>query len=597
MTKIRSLLMTFAFAALFAQPAMADPKPGIAMHGEPALAVDFKSLPYANPDAPQGGSLRQAVTGTFDSLNPFIVKGNPMQGARTYVVEGLLARNWGEAFSLYGLLAESIDVSDDRQVFTFKIRPQAKFSDGSPVTAADVQFSLETLRDHGRPNFKNNYSKISKIEIADNHTITFHQDKGDRELPMIIGLMPILSKAQWQGKAFETSSLDPIIGSGPYVFGDIKPGESVTLTKNPNYWGKDLPINKGLWNFDTLRFDYFRDGNAAFEAFKKGDADMRLESDPVKWATAYKFPAVDEGKVKLETYAAKTPAPTSGFAFNTRKPIFADVHVREALVDVFDFEWANANLFSNLNTRVYGFYSGSVLSSQGKAADAAELAVLGEAAKTLRPDFLDGSYRLPVSNGSGRDRKQFKNAVELFAQAGWKVGNNGRMTSEKGEIFKFAITIAGPDMEKLALHFQRSLQLIGISLEINKVDDTAFKRLQTTYDYDMIPVTWYNSLSPGNEQTLYFGSYGKTTEGTRNYPGIAEPAVDHAIEAMLHATTQEDFAAAVRAEDRLLTAGFYIVPLFASPQWVGRWVHTGSNGPDKQPLTGFEGTTLWAEDK
>ena len=595
MTKIRSLLMAAAFATLFAPPAMADPKPGIAMHGEPALA-DFKSLPYANPDAPQGGTLRQAVTGTFDSLNPFIVQGNPVQGARTYVVEGLLARNWGEAFSLYGLLAESIDVSDDRQIFAFKIRPQAKFSDGSPVTAADVQFSLETLRDHGRPNFKNNYSKISKVEIVDDHTITFHQDKGDRELPMIIGLMPILSKAQWQGKDFETSSLDPIIGSGPYVFGDIKPGESVTLTKNTNYWGKDLPINKGLWNFNTLRFDYFKDGNAAFEAFKKGDADIRLESDPVKWATAYKFPAVDEGKVKLETYTAKTPAPTSGFAFNTRRALFADVRVREALVDIFDFEWANANLFNNLNKRVYGFYSGSALSSQGKPTDAAELAVLGDNKGGLRPDMLDGTYKLPLSDGSGHDRKWLRKSVDLLSQAGWKVSDNG-LINDKGDQFSFAITIAGPEMEKLALHYQRSLQLIGIKMDIKKVDDTQFKRLQTTYDYDMIPVTWYNSLSPGNEQTLYFGSYGKTTEGTRNYPGIADPAVDHAIEVMLHATSQEDFAAAVRAEDRLLTAGFYTVPLFASPQWVGRWVHTGSNGADKQPLTGFEGTTLWAEDK
>jgi peptide/nickel transport system substrate-binding protein len=596
MTKIRSLLMTTLLAALFAPPAMADPKPGIAMHGEPALAADFKFLPYANPDAPQGGTLRQAVTGTFDSLNPFIVSGNPVQGVRTYVVEGLLARNWGEAFSLYGLLAESIDVSDDRQTFTFKIRPQAKFSDGSPVTAADVQFSLETLRDHGRPNFKNNYSKISKIEITDDHNITFHQDKGDRELPMIIGLMPILSRAQWQGKDFETSSLDPVIGSGPYVLGDIKPGESITLAKNSNYWGKDLPINKGLWNFDTLRFDYFKDGNAAFEAFKKGDADIRLESDPVKWATAYKFPAVDEGKVKLETYSAKTPAPTAGFAFNTRRPLFADVRVREALVDIFDFEWANANLFNNLNKRVYGFYSGSELSSQGKPVDAGELAVLGDNKGGLRADMLDGTYKLPLSDGSGHDRKWLRKTVDLLSQAGWKVSDNG-LSNGKGEQFSFTITIAGPEMEKLALHYQRSLQLIGVKMEIKKVDDTQFKRLQTTYDYDMIPVTWYNSLSPGNEQTLYFGSYGKTTEGTRNYPGIADPAVDHAIEAMLHATTQEDFAAAVRAEDRLLTAGFYTVPLFASPQWVGRWVHTGSNGADKQPLTGFEGTTLWAEDK
>ncbi|MDE2384241.1 MAG: ABC transporter substrate-binding protein [Alphaproteobacteria bacterium] len=594
MTKIRSLMIFALLAGVFVQPAFAAPKGGIAMHGEPALPDGFTSLPYANPDAPQGGMLRQALTGTFDSLNPFIVKGNAAQGGRTYVFESLMARNWGEPFSLYGLLAQSIDVSDDRQVFTFKIRPEAKFSDGTPVTAADVQFSLETLRDHGRPNFKNNYSKISKIETPDDHTITFTQEKGDRELPLIIALMPILPKAQWAGKDFEASSLEPMVGSGPYKFGEIKPGESVTLVKNPDYWGKALPINKGVWNFETLRFDYYKDANATFEAFKKGDADIRIETDPVRWSTGYKFPAVDEGKVKLETYVSKMPAPTNGLAFNTRKPLFADARVREALTMAFDFEWANANLFNNLNKRIYGYYSGSMLSSQGKAADAAELAVLGDAAKTLRPDMLDGSYKLPVTDGSGHDRKVLHKAVDLLASAGWKIGDNG-LVNDKGEGFAFTITIPGPEQEKIALHYQRMLQLIGIKVDVKKVDDTQFKQLQTTYDYDMIPVTWYNSLSPGNEQTLYFGSGGKTAQGTRNYPGIADPAVDHAIEAMLHAQSQEDFAAAVRAEDRLLVAGFYIVPFYTNDQWVGRWTRTGSNPPDKQPLPGFEATTLWAQ--
>ena len=592
MKKIRRLVFSTLICGALTQAAFATPKGGIAMHGEPALPDEYKSLPYANPNAPQGGILKQALTGTFDSLNPFIVKGNVATGARTYVFESLMGRNWGEAFSLYGLLAQSIDVSEDRQVFTFKIRPEAKFSDGSAVTAADVQFSLETLRDHGRPNFKGNYGKITQIETPDDHTITFHQDKGDRELPMIIALMPILPKAQWAGKDFEATSLEPMIGTGPYVFGDVKAGESVTLKKNPNYWGKDLAFNKGLWNFDTLRFDYYKDANAAFEAFKKGDADIRIESDPVRWSTGFKFPAVDDGKVKLETYVSKLPAATTGFAFNTRKPIFADPRVREALVDAFDFEWANANLFNNLNKRIYGYYSGSSLSSQGKAVDAGELAVLGDNKGGLRADMLDGSYRLPVSDGSGRDRKMLKKAVDLLGAAGWKIGDTG-LVNDKGEAFAFTITIQNPDQEKIALHFQRSLQMIGIKAEVKKIDDTQFKQQQTSYDYDMIPVAWYNSLSPGNEQTLYFGSSGKTTPGTRNYPGIADPAVDHAIEAMLHAKSQEDFEAAVRAEDRLLVAGFYIVPFYAPDQWVARWSQIGSNPPDKQPLPGFEGTTLW----
>ncbi len=596
MSQIRKILalMTLVFALV--APAWAAPKHGIAMHGEPALAEDFTFLPYANPAAPQGGILRQAVVGTFDNLNPFIVKGNTATGARTYVFESLMGRNLAEPFSLYGLLAESIDVSDDRQTFTFKIRSQAKFSDGTAVTAADVQFSLETLRDHGRPNYKNNYSKISKIEIMDDHTITFHQEKGDLELPLVIALMPILPKAAWVGKDFEASSLDFILGSGPYMFSEVKPGESVTLKKNSNYWGKDLAINKGLWNFDKLRFDYYKDGNSAFEAFKKGDADIRQESDPVLWSTAYNFPAAKDGRVKLETYVAKLPAPAFGFGFNTRKAIFSDVRVREALTYAFDFEWANANLFAGLDKRIYGYYSGSMMSSLGKKAEEAELSVLGDAAKTLRPDMLDGTYKLPVSDGSGHDRKLLKKTIDLLAAAGWKVTDAG-LINGMGEALAFTITIQNPEQEKIALHFQRTLQLIGVKVEVKKVDDTAFKQLQTTYDYDMIPMSIYNSLSPGNEQTLYFGSYGRETQGTRNYSGIADPAVDHAIEAMLRAKGQAEFEAAVHAEDRLLVSGFYMVPLYAVDQWVGRWSRIGSNPADKQPLAGFETTTLWFENK
>ena len=599
MKKIRSLALVsiiLLIVTAMSQPLWAEPKYGMAMHGDPALPADFKSLPYTNPQAPQGGVLKQAIFGTYDSLQPYIVRGNPASVIRPYMYESLMGRNWGEAFTLYGLIAETIDVSDDRQVFTFKLRPESKFSDGTPITSADVQFSMETLRDHGRPSYKNNFSKIVKIEIPDAQTITFTQDKGDRELPMIVGLMPILSKAYWQGKDFEASSLIPPISSGPYVVADVKPGESLILKKNPNYWGKDLPINKGMWNFDTLRFDWYKDASSVFEAFKKGDADIRIESEPSRWSTGYDFPAVKNGDVKLETYTAQTPAPAFGFVFNTRRAIFADVKTREALVYVFDFEWANANLFNNMNNRIYGYFSGSALSSLGKPADAAELTVLGEAAKTLRADFLDGSYKLPVTDASGHDRKVLRKATDLLAQAGWKAAD-GALKNDKGEALAFIITVQNGDQEKLALHYQRSLALIGAKVEVKRVDDTQFKQLQTAYDYDMIPATIYNSLSPGNEQTLYFGSYGREQQGTRNYAGIHDAGVDKAIEAMLQARSKEEFEAAVRAEDRLLTSGFCFVPLSAPNQWVGRWVHIGSMPPDKQPLTGFEATTLWSEAK
>jgi peptide/nickel transport system substrate-binding protein len=594
MTIARSLTQLLAVGLLvtvFHSAAQATPQHGIAMHGEPALTADFKNLPYVNPDAPQGGSLRQAITGSFDSLSPFIVKGTPVMGVRTYVFESLMGRNWDEPFSLYGLLAESIDVSDDRQTFTFKIRPEAKFSDGKPVTAADVVFSVETLRDKGRPNFKNSYSKVTKMETPDDHMVIFHQDVGDRELPLIVGVMPIIPKHAWEGKAFDESSLDPMIGSGPYVISEVRVGESITYKKNPEYWGKDMALGKGLWNFETVRYDYYRDANAAFEAFKKGDADIRTEGDPTRWATGYDFPAAKDGKVILEKIQQRSPAPTSGFAFNTRRKIFEDSRVREALMTAFDFEWANANLFSNAYQRTYGYYSGSELSSKGKPIDEAEKAVLGAAAAKLRADFQDGSYALPVSDGSGRDRKTLRKAVALLSEAGWKIGD-ADLVNAAGEPFAFTISIQTKDQEKIALHYQRTLQQIGIKAEVRIVDSAQFSSLQKTYDYDMIPATWFNSLSPGNEQKFYFGSEGRTIEGTRNYPGIADPAVDAAIAALLTAKGREEFSAAVRALDRLLVAGFYIIPFYdAGGQWVARWNSIGR--PENQPLPGFEATSLW----
>ena len=403
--------------------------------------------------------------------------------------------------------------------------------------------------------------------------------------------MPIIPKYAWEGKAFDESSLDPMIGSGPYVISEVKAGESITYRKNPEYWGKGLALGKGLWNFETVRYDYYRDANAAFEAFKKGDADIRTEGDPTRWTTGYDFPAVKDGKVALEKIAQRSPAPTSGLAFNTRRKIFEDPRVREALMIAFDFEWANANLFSNAYQRTYGYYSGSELSSKGKPINEAEKAVLGAAAAGFRADFQDGSYALPVSDGSGRDRKALRKAVGLLGEAGWTVGDSG-LVNAAGEPFGFTISINTKDQEKIALHYQRTLQQIGIKAEVRIVDSAQFSSLQKTYDYDMIPATGFNSLSPGNEQKFYFGSEGRTIEGTRNYPGISDPAVDAAIAALLTAKGHEEFTVAVRALDRLLVTGFYIIPFYdAGGQWVARWNTIGR--PEKQPLPGFEATTLW----
>ena len=572
--------------------AEAEPRHGLAMQGEPTLPKDFQHLPYANPSAPQGGVLRQVFTGSFDSVNPFIVKGEKATSVNTYVFESMMTRNYAEPFTVYGLLAQSIDVTPDRSRMTFILRPEARFSDGTPVTAADVVFSLETLRDHGLPRFKTYYSKIKKIETPDARTIVMTQDEGDRELPLIMGLMPILPKHYWEKRDFEQSTLDPIMGSGPYLFNEIKPGERVSYRKNPDYWGKNLPINHGLWNFDEVSIDYFRDNNSAFEFLKKGLADIRVEGDPARWSQAYDFPAVADGRLIREFFPQRTPAPASGFAFNTRKAIFEDPLVRRALVEAFDFEWLNTNIFFGLYRRNQGYYSGSELSYRGHPADARELALLGPDSRRIDAAILDGSYELPKTDGTGRDRKMMGEAVALFKQAGWEIRGRKLTNVTTGETFAFTITCVTREQEKIALHYQRTLQQIGIDVRVRIVDSPQFQRILDAYDFDMVPISWYNSLSPGNEQDFYYGSAGRTTPGTRNFPGIADPAVDRMIKALVAVTTREDFVAAVRALDRLLVNGFYIVPFYSSGgQWIARWNTIGR--PDEQPLSGFDGSTLW----
>jgi peptide/nickel transport system substrate-binding protein len=588
------LLIILLFLSNSLISADAEPRHGIAMHGEPALPPGFTHLPYANPRAPKGGVLKIAITGSFDSTNPFIVMGQPVYGVRTYTFESLLGRNADEAFSLYGLLAESINVSPDFSSATFKLRPEARFSDGKPVTAADVAFSLELLRDHGRPNFANSYSKVSKIVMPDAHTVTFEQTAGDRELPMILGLMPVLPKHFWKSKDFEKTTLKPLIGSGPYRMKDVRPGEGISYRLNSDYWGRALPINRGQWNFDEVRIDYYRDNNATFEAFKKGLADFRIETDPTRWSTGYDFPAVTSGDVILEKHVQRAPAPASGFAMNTRRPLFADKRVRDAMIHAFDFEWANRNLFHGLLRRTHGYYSGSELSSAGIPASQRELSLLGEATREIDAAIINGTYRQPVSDGTGHDRRSLRRALELLLEAGFELRGTRLVNTETGARFRFTLSVLSREQEKIALHFQRSLRQIGIAMTVRTVDSAQFQRMLQTYDYDMVPISWYNSLSPGNEQVFYYGSAGRTVEGTRNYPGIADPHVDRMIEELLKARTREDFVTAVRSLDRLLVNGRYIVPLYdAGGQWLARWKHIGR--PDHQPVHGFEPATAWRE--
>lgn len=574
----------------------AEPQHGIAMHGEPGYASDFSHFSYADPNAPKGGSITLSVIGTFDSINPLIIKGVSAAGVRAHVFESLMARALDEPFSLYGLIAETIETPDDRSWVAFSLHPEARFSDGKPITVDDVIFSLETLRDHGRPNHRSYYSKVARIERPDERTVKFVLGpERDREMPLILGLMPILPKHVFAGRDFEKTTLDALVGSGPYVFEEIDPGARVVYKRNPDYWAAKLAPNVGRHNFDRIRYDYFRDANAAFEAFKKGLIDMRSEGDPTRWATGYDFPARKDGRVVLEEFKTGLPSGMSGFVFNTRRPVFADKRVRSALIQVFDFEWANKSLFHDLYTRTQSFYDNSDLSSHGRPVDDIERALLAKFPDVVPPEILDGSYVLPKSDSSGRNRKNRRIATRLLKQAGYEIRDGVLVNGKNGQPFRFEFAVSSREQERLALHFARSLKKLGIEVQVRQIDSAQMQKRRETYDFDMINYTWFASLSPGNEQTFYWGTDGRDRQGTRNYMGAQEPAIDAMISALLAARDRPEFASAVRALDRVLLAGQYVVPLFHSPaRWAARWSYL--KHPEAVSLYGQQLDTWWRDE-
>ncbi len=565
----------------------------IAMHGDPAWPANFDSPTYANPAAPKGGQLTQGVLGTFDSVNPFIVKGLPAVNIRGYVIESLLARGYDEPFTLYGLIADSVATDASRSFVTFTINPAARFADGKPVTAEDVVFSLELLRDHGKPLFGIYYSKVTKAQALDPRTVRFDlADTDDRELPLILGLMPILARHAIDLKTFEDTTFTPILGSGPYRVSAVRPGESVTFTRDPNYWGRDLPINRGLWNFDSIKFDYYRDGNTHFEAFKKGLYDIRAETDPGRWQTAYDFPALRDGKVVKETFPYGLPKGMDGLVFNTRREIFADVRVREAILNLFDFEWINHTYFFDLYKRTASYFDGCDLSAHGVAANARERQLLAPFPGVVRDDIMAGKWAPPVTDGSGRDRKGLQRAFELFAQAGYALQGTQLVNRATGKAFGFELLTTTRDQERLALAFTRTLKRAGIDARVRNIDATQYERRRIAFDFDIMQYRWDQSLSPGNEQLFYWSSEAADSQGSRNYMGVKSKAIDAMIAAMLKATEREDFVAATRALDRVLLSGFYVVPLYFPPQqWVARW--TRIEHPLKTSLFGYLPETWW----
>ncbi len=582
------------------------------MHGEPALPEGFQAARYVNPDAPKGGRLVEGVLGSFDSLNPFIVKGLMAQGIRSpfvsgsnivagYVVESLMARGYDEPFTLYGLIARTVETDAARSYVTFNLDPAARFSDGVPVTPEDVLFSWQLLRDHGRPNHRLYYSKVARAEIIGERAIRFDlTGSNDRELPLILGLMPVLPKHAINPETFEDSTLVAPIGSGPYVIGKVEPGKSVTLQRDPNYWGRDLPINRGFWNFDEIRFDYYRDANSYHEAFKRGLFDLRTETDPGRWQTAYDFPAVRDGRVARESFGNGLPKASSFYVFNTRRPIFADMRVREAISLMFDFEWINHNLFYDLYRRSGSYFEGSELSARWRAADPEERALLAPFPGSVRPDVMDGTWAPPVSDGSGRDRTELKRALDLLSAAGYELRGGELIEAKTGNPFTFEIMVAirndTQDEQRLALAFASNLKRAGITAKVRTVDAVQFETRRISFDFDMIQNRWDESLSPGNEQAFYWSSAAADQSGSRNYMGVKSPAIDALIGALVGARRRSDVVAAVRSLDRVLISGTYAVPLFYHrDDWVAYW--TRIRHPVETSESGFLLETWWQQPK
>ncbi|PKA39620.1 ABC transporter substrate-binding protein [Rhizobium sullae] len=592
------VILPLAFT-LFCGAVAASPLHGIAMHGEPALPPDYRHFSYVNPDVKKGGKISYGVVGTFDNLNPFILKSmrttargmwDPDYGNLVY--ESLLLRSRSEPFTLYGLLAETVEWDEDRTFVQFNLNPKAKWSDGQPVTPEDVMFSFELLRDKGRVPFANRLSLVSKMGKVGEHSVRFtFNDKADRETPMIFGLMPVLPKHAIDPETFDRTSLVPPLGSGPYKIKAVKPGESITYERDPNYWGKEIPSKVGMDNYDQITVQYFLQDTTLFEAFKKGDIDVYPDGSPGHWATAYNFPAVSTGAVIKDTFQPKLPSGMFGFVFNTRRPLFANTKVREGLSLIFDFEWANKTLYSGAYKRTQSFWQNSKLSSFGVPADARELEMLGPIKDMIDPAILDGTYKLPVTDGSGRDRNVLKKAVQVLKEGGYSI-QGGKMVDSSGKPLAFEIMTQNPDQEKLAIAFQRSLQTVGIAASIRTVDDSQYQSRTNSFDYDVILKSYVSSLSPGNEQLSYWSSAARDREGSSSFAGVADPNVDTLIKHILTARSEEDFTAAVRSYDRLLLSGHYVLPLYhIDQQWVARSKRLGH--PDIVPLYGYQLPAWW----
>jgi microcin C transport system substrate-binding protein len=593
-------LTTLFVLLLAAVPAgAADQQPvtrahALSMLGQPALPPDFRYFPYVNPEAPKGGEVTLSALGTFDNFNRFIVRGtSPEQIGRLY--DTLLMPSADEAATGYGHLAQTVELPEDRMWVAFELRPEARFNDGTPVTAEDVAWTFRTLLKDGRPYYRQYYADVRDVVAESPRRVVFHfKSNKNRELPLILGEMPVLPKHWWEGRDFSKPLTDPPLGSGPYRIDHYDFGRSVVYTRVKDWWAKNLPTGRGLFNFDTVRVEYFRDATVALEAFKAGQIDYRQENISKQWATAYDFPARQQGLVKLEEIPHRLPTGMQGFVMNTRRPLFRDKRVREALAWAFDFEWANKNLFYGAYTRDLSYFGNSELASSGLPRGA-ELALLEPFRDQLPPELFTQEFKLPITDGSGNNRKELARALELFKEAGYEVKDR-KLVGADGQQVSFEILLAEPSYERVVLPYTQTLAKIGIDARVRTVDPAQYQRRMDVYDFDMALESIGESENPGNEQTAYWTCAAAQQEGGENVMGICSPVIDVLVDKVINAKDRETQIIAARALDRVLLWNWYLVPNWHLPYFrVAYWNKFAR--PDASIRSGYVFDDWWVDPK
>ena len=566
---------------------------GLSLFGELKYPADFTHFAYANPDAPKGGSMKFAAIGTFDTLNPFIIKGVPAAGIGQ-VFDTLMRQSEDEPGSEYGLIAESAALAPDKLSVLYTLRKEARFADGSPITPDDVVWTFDTLRDQGQPMYRSYYGDVSRVAPEGERGVRFtFKTANNRELPVILGEMPVLSKKYWSTHDFTKTTLDPPLGSGPYKIKSVEPGRSITYQRVADYWGADLPVNKGRQNVDTIRYDYYRDGTVALEAFKAGQYDIRRENSSKAWATGYDSPALRQGLIKKEAIPNQLPSGMQGFGYNLRRPLFQDPRVRQALAYAFDFEWSNANLFYGLYARTRSYFDNSELAATG-VPQGEELKILEPFRGKIPDDVFTKEYDPPKYDAKFTIRDGLRQAIKLLKEAGWSFKDEKLVNDKTGQPFVFELLLNDPQMERIVLPFADNLKRIGITARVRTVDTAQYERRMETFDYDMTVVVFGQSLSPGNEQREYWGSKAADQQGSRNLLGIKSPVIDQLTEELIDAPDRASLVAHTRALDRVLQYGYYVIPNFHNTAfWVAYW--NKFRRPEISPKYGIGLDTWWVD--